>query len=354
MFTQMRTNLKIRVKWVLLIIASASLIGCGDGRKSDVNEALADGYSTYENHKYGYAMEYPNMLTPQGEAESGDGQTFASEDGSALLRVYHDFRSLSGELDPISKAFADDMARLQPTEQKLHESHYEMSGINADEKLFSQITMQRNNAYFTLEAEYNKNDAELYAEIMRHAFESFQVASDEVDPMVAFLFQFINECYWSNNFNKLLRDGDGTLIQYIDPQIGIRRYYNPGTIAYLYGPDENYGFDDYTDFAQELEAGGEYNLSRLDLDEPICHYELRDANGYFIAYYGALSELPQEMVDPETFETRPIQLPYPNAELLALYLPSVYNDNVFPRGFYFVNTPNGWKLAFVDDSLCSA
>lgn len=310
-------------------------------------------YTGYYNERYGYGMEYPDILIPQGEADSGDGQAFVSGDGSATLRVYHDFRSLSGDPDPIEKAYRDDVKRLKPSRQKLHESHYELQGTTADGKQFSQVTIRQGDEYYTIAAEYDKADAELFDDIVQHAFNSFYVMGS-ADPLAEFVIKFADDCYWEKNFNRLLRDNDGRLASYIDPEMDVRRYYNPGAVAYLYDREKNFGFDDYTDFDLEPELGGEVSVARLSPDEPPCELEFRDERGYFILYYGTISSLPDEVVNPETFETRPIELPYPNAELLAVYIPGFYNEFIHARGFYFVNTPDGWKLAFVDDSLCSA
>ena len=66
-----------------------------DGDEAANGNGVYKGYYTgYYNDRYGYGMEYPDILIPHGEADSGDGQAFVSEDGSATLRVYHDFRSL--------------------------------------------------------------------------------------------------------------------------------------------------------------------------------------------------------------------------------------------------------------------
>ncbi|PXX46855.1 hypothetical protein [Undibacterium pigrum] len=45
-------------------------------------------YKTYVNGRYGFSIDYPDYLIPQGEAANGDGQVFLSKDGEAELRVY--------------------------------------------------------------------------------------------------------------------------------------------------------------------------------------------------------------------------------------------------------------------------
>jgi hypothetical protein len=64
-----------------------------------------------------------------------------------------------------------------------------------------------------------------------------------------------------------------------------------------------------------------------------------------------IESIPDVVVNNETFETIPVDIIYPKAEIMAVYLPNTFNN---PRGFYFIYTPDGWKLAFVDDSLCGA
>lgn len=54
-----------------------------------VNASAAElVYKTYVNSRYGFSIDYPDYLIPQGEAVNGDGQVFLSKDGEAELRVY--------------------------------------------------------------------------------------------------------------------------------------------------------------------------------------------------------------------------------------------------------------------------
>lgn len=309
-------------------------------------------YTGYYNERYGYGIDYPDILIPQGESDSGDGQTFISEDGRSKMSVYYDFRMMSGELDPIEKAFEDDVKLLNPTHKELSETHYELRGTTDKGRLFSRKTIRGEHAYYTVAMEYDKADAALFADIRRHVYERFYLMGVS-DSFVELLFNFTNECFWEKNFNRLLRDNDKRLAKYIDPKMDIRRYYNPGAIAYLYDRKQNFGFDDYTDFDTEPMDGGETSLKKLPKDAPPCELDFNHGKGFPELYYGELSRLPHEVVNPETLETRAVKLPYPDAKIMVLYLPSYYNENVNPSGFYFIETPDGWKLAFVDDSLCS-
>lgn len=45
-------------------------------------------YQTYCNARFGYCLEYPSILTPQPEAQNGDGRVFNDKTGKERLRVY--------------------------------------------------------------------------------------------------------------------------------------------------------------------------------------------------------------------------------------------------------------------------
>lgn len=47
----------------------------------------------------------------------------------------------------------------------------------------------------------------------------------------------------------------------------------------------------------------------------------------------------------------PVSLPSYVSSIVVVFAPDIYTN---PRAFYFVETPSGWKLAFVDDTLFSA
>ncbi|MFZ6742567.1 hypothetical protein ACO0LC_05055 [Undibacterium sp. JH2W] len=51
-------------------------------------QAADTAYKTYVNGRYGFVIEYPVYLLPQGEAANGDGQVFVSRTEDAELRVY--------------------------------------------------------------------------------------------------------------------------------------------------------------------------------------------------------------------------------------------------------------------------
>lgn len=179
------------------------------------------------------------------------------------------------------------------------------------------------------------------------------VNAEESVPFLTFLSDFVKECFWGTNFNRLLRDNDAKLAKYLDPEMDVRRYFSPGAIPYLYTREQNFGFDDVTDFESEPNPEGTFSTAEMPSDGMICELEFNHGNGAPEIYYEAVDFVPDEVYDHESFSTRQVTIPYPNAKIMAVYLPEYYKDNVSPRAFYFIETPNGWKLGFVDDSACS-
>ena len=56
-------------------------------------------YSTYTNDRFGYSIDYPaNLLTPQPEADNGDGRIFLSHDKKVEMRVWGNYDALSRSL----------------------------------------------------------------------------------------------------------------------------------------------------------------------------------------------------------------------------------------------------------------
>ena len=74
-------------KMKYLFIALVLLTACsGNPGKKDTQQNKVS-YETYHNNRYDYTVEYPDFLIPQGEADSGDGQKFISEDKDIQLIV---------------------------------------------------------------------------------------------------------------------------------------------------------------------------------------------------------------------------------------------------------------------------
>ena len=55
----------------------------------------AQSSQKYVNVSYGYSIEYPSFLLPQGESQNQDGQVFLSKDKSVKLSVWGSHNALN-------------------------------------------------------------------------------------------------------------------------------------------------------------------------------------------------------------------------------------------------------------------
>lgn len=173
--------------------------------------------------------------------------------------------------------------------------------------------------------------------------------SEEVDPLMLFFFQFINDCFYDKDFYSMLMNRAPNLEKYLTDEIEIKRVYAPGSAAYLYGREDNFGLLEENFVVQSGEVP-EYQVIMMSEDEHICDLDLESFDTF---YYQFTEETPQVVTNPETLEFETIQFPYPITEkrLVVLYAPRTYGG---PESFYFLNIDGEWKLVLIQDSLCSA
>jgi hypothetical protein len=355
-------------KLTYLFIALAFLSACsGSPVKTDTQQSTAR-YETYHNQFYDYSVKYPNFLIPLGEATNQDGQKFLSEDERIQLLVYRDYKNdylAGGNLYTIGEAFEEDLKSKEGVfKNKLGDNHYIIQ-YKADDVLHLDYALLYGDNYFNIRFEYPENEKDRMKGIIEHVINSLKVndwdaggdepggnasARELGDGFPAFLKGFLNECYWNKNFNSLLRNNDKTLANYLDSKMDVRRYYASGTVAILATRAEDFGFAPEDDFMSKPSATGDLIFEYVnDFDNSTpCDLIYSNIN---VIYYVRIKSVPDVVVNTETFETRPVKIAYPEAEIMAVYLPNSYDN---PRGFYFIHTPDGWKLAFVDDSLCEA
>lgn len=353
------------IKYIMVFIALTLVVACSGNTAHGDNLVT---YETYHNSRYDYTVEYPNFLIAQGEAYSGDGQKFFSEDQSIKMLVYYqfknDFINIDGENLTLDKAYQEDLSYKQGvTSKKLEKDHYLIESKVGN--IIHTHYVVLNDNYFNIYFEYPASEKDRMKGVIEHVIKSFKIevlpyddatenaAADEVeDSFIPFLKSFLNDNYWGKNFNTLLRNKDKTLENYIDPKMDVRRYYNPGTITRLGTRDEDFGFAAEDDFVSKPKPTGELIFEYVNDHDDSTPCELiysENDDEVYLVYYRRIKSIPDVVVNNETFETRPVRIAYAEAEINAVYLPDVYNN---PRGFYFLNTRDGWKLAFVDDSFC--
>ncbi|HKM92061.1 MAG TPA: hypothetical protein VJY41_00275 [Prolixibacteraceae bacterium] len=357
-------------KIIYLFIALAILTACGGNTGKPNTQQSKVKYETYHNNRYEYSVEYPDFLIPQGEATNQDGQKFISEDQKTQLLVYCGYKfdlDTDGDFLSIDKAYEEDLKFNEGSfYKKLEDKHYIIE-FKVDEMLHFDYTILNGDIYFNICFEYPEKDKKRMKGIIKHVINTFNVEAFDTKLVVSegeasaggvedmfptFLESFLNDCYWGKNINSLLRSKNKTLATYIDPKMDVRRYHAPGTVAKLGARDEDFGFTQEDDFVTKPKVSGDLIFEYVNDNGSPCELIYSEINSeIYVIYYQVIESVPDLLVDMETFETKPVKTPYPNAEIMAVYLPDTFGN---PRGFYFINTPNGWKLAFVDDTFCGA
>ena len=321
-------------------------------------------YETYHNQFYNYTVEYPDFLIPQGEATNQDGQRFVSQDQKIQLFVYRDYKNdylTGGDLYTINEAYQEDLKSKQGVLNKEIKGKQYIIEYKINDTLHTDYALLYGNEYFNIRFEYPEKDQEMMKGAIKHVVSSFKVGTlntsvdkpkdnasagglEETFP--AFLGAFLNDGYWGKNFNSLLRNKDQSLAIYIDPKMDVQRYYAPGTVSKLASRAEDFGFTQENDFTSKPKTDGDNLFEIIVNNANPCELDFHKKN---TVYYQWIQKVPDVVVNTETFETKPIRIEYPDAMIMSVYVPNTYGN---PRGFYFINTPDGWKLAFVDDTLC--
>lgn len=353
------------MKQLILICSTLLLISlsaCISNREKKIKPNSVE-YETYHNRQYRYSVEYPTFLVPQGESDNGDGQSFFSEDNRIKLLVYSDYKNdylTGGELYTLEEAFREDLKMIEGVFNNKIEVNYYIIEYKTDEIVYTYYAQLYKDNYYNILFKYTEEEKDMMKDIIEHVIESVEVGVSAIkgedasvgsleDMFPVFLEGFLNDCYWGKNFNSLLSNKDETLNAYIDSNMDVRRYHAPGTITILASREDNFGFDKYSDFETKNQIKDNVTYKLLAEDEHPCDLDFEHNNN---VYYQWQKAVPDLLVNIETFETDTVETVYPNAEIMVVYVPNSYNSN--PIGLYFLYTPGGWKLAFVDDSLCGA
>lgn len=178
---------------VFVVFCVLTAWSCGGNRRADTGDAAnqpatdtastetvaADDapttYATYHNERYGYSVDYPNSLIPQGESDSGDGQKFISNDGQTTLTVYSVYNVLAATTDALC---ADQAAGFKDNGYKItntlaNDNSYTITGSNNATALhcFSSII---NDEEIVITYEYPTNAQNTFAQIINHTQNSIK------------------------------------------------------------------------------------------------------------------------------------------------------------------------------------
>lgn len=342
-----------------LLLPILLFAGCKQGGKSNDGTNGEVLYKTYHNQRYGFAVEYPDNFIAQEESTSGDGMTLATEDGKMELRIYYDQWLSIGDFPTIQQAFKEAKNGTELTYEELKEDYFVLKGVTGDGKLFERWTAKRGDQYVSLYLTYPSDGAGVATENMEHMVQSI-VLGAEMEKETAFLYDFIDNCYRGKNFYYELLNEEPELAPFIDPEMDVRRIYSLGTFPYLYSRSESFGFTEDVstediDFETTQLNVPDYKIVEMTASSP-CDLNLSPEyrGTLYVQYDAPFPMVVKYIEEQDEIVSDTITTPYPYAPTVALYAPMEYNGSFGLVAFYFVKTPQGWKLALLDESLCSA
>ncbi len=142
-------------------------------------------YKNYLNQKFGFSVDYPyEILTPEGESDSKDGQVFRSKKTPAnTLTVYRDYIDL---IDPeivftLEVAYKKHVNTFSKkgngrniTYKKLDKGFFVLSGYKDNGDIYYQKTIMVDGNLCTCLLEYKEVDKALFNKISVAVFKSFK------------------------------------------------------------------------------------------------------------------------------------------------------------------------------------
>lgn len=163
------------ILFALLLVLLVSCTGKASDKQQVENSVT---YETYHNDRYGYTVEYPNFLEPQGESDSQDGQQFISADRHIQLLVYRgykiNFLSKEGAECNLQEAYTNDLAgKDNVLNSKLKENSYIIT--YKDDNLHTLYTHKANNGYINILFYYPEQEKEKLEEVMEYVINSLKI-----------------------------------------------------------------------------------------------------------------------------------------------------------------------------------
>ncbi len=137
--------------------------------------AFCGDMATYVNQRFGFAIGYPqDLLYPQGESANGDGQTFVSKDGRAVLIAYGAYNALDQSLDAL---LASDSSRngRRTTYTAKRADWFVISGYEPDGRIFYQKTLLRQDVLYSFELRYPQQQKARYNPLTGIIGKSFRI-----------------------------------------------------------------------------------------------------------------------------------------------------------------------------------
>lgn len=130
-------------------------------------------FKTYSNARFGYSISYPsNLLTPQGEADNGDGQAFMGD--AAMMRVFGSNYIAEGSLQKDFNLGISEFGAKNVTYKLLKKNYYVISGKKDGKILYLKTMKKPGEAYVTFVIEYDESKRTVYDKIIPLIAKSFK------------------------------------------------------------------------------------------------------------------------------------------------------------------------------------
>lgn len=165
----------LTLSWLIL----TTLLGSTGGPKTVSAAAINDKYC---NARFGYCIDYPaNALTPQEEAQNGDGRRFINKRGEVILTVFGRLnQDANGDPLSLQQQFAQDMASLEKVGsstviayKKKGTNFYILSGTKGNKVFYHKMIIKEDAFCFAL-LEYPKSEKQIYDAYCKVVFDSFK------------------------------------------------------------------------------------------------------------------------------------------------------------------------------------
>jgi hypothetical protein len=136
----------------------------------------------YCNGRFGYCIDYPaNVLTPQEEAQNGDGRRFTNKKGEVILTVFGRLnQDANGDPLTLQQQFALDVGSLEKagastviTYKKKGANFYVLSGTKENKVFYHKMIIKEDAFCFAL-LEYPKAEKQTYDAYSKVVFDTFK------------------------------------------------------------------------------------------------------------------------------------------------------------------------------------
>lgn len=134
-------------------------------------------WKSYHNQRFNFCVEYPsNFLTPQGESENHDGNTFSNANGSSEMRASGIYNALD---ETVAEAFEratendvyyDENKKITYKSQK--DNWFVASGTYY-ESIFYVKSILVEDTFYTLYFEYHSSETDQFDEIIKRTTKDF-------------------------------------------------------------------------------------------------------------------------------------------------------------------------------------